>query len=317
MYLYRIKNWQDIYEVNRTRELKTVKWIPLPVKLSGDGYCMLMEDEKGNRRKDGPAMFGAFVSIIELAACCEPRGCLIRSTGEPHTFDSIGRICRISPPLIEQTILFCVQITKWIEIIELNTNCGDPASTCEIGADAPVVLCNTIPVLSKGGMGGEFENQKYGKRSKIKTDQPEWKSMCTTFEDYQKWEQEEYEKIIADSSWIQGRIEFHGKLNIVLSIKKAHTDYWSTKEGWKKIKSRKGESIDWRATWANALTMKSNQVWLKDGEMNSKPESKPSRPELSIIQSRLVKKLGDDYDFPENEDHDAWYLLYDIHFGDL
>ena len=166
MHLYRIKNWQDIYEVNRTRELKSVKWIPLPVKLSGDGYCMLMEDEKGNRRKDGPAMFGTFISIVELAASCDPRGDLIRSYGQAHTFESIGRICRILPSLVEQTILFCVKITKWIEIIELDTNCGDSASSCEIGADAPVLLCNTIPVLSKGGMGG-FENSKYAKRSKV------------------------------------------------------------------------------------------------------------------------------------------------------
>jgi len=117
------------------------------------------------------------------------------------------------------------------------------------------------------------EKKSKEKKSRVKdfghtSEKYSWKIRCSTFEDYQKWEQEEYEKIISDSAWIQGRIEFHGKLNILLSIKKAHIDYWSTKEGWKKIKSRKGESIDWRATWANALTMKSNQVWLKDGESN-------------------------------------------------
>jgi len=263
MNLYRIKNWQDIYEVNRTRELKSVKWIPIPIKLSGDGYCMMMEDEKGNRRKDGPAMFGTFISIVELAACCDPRGTLIRSYGVAHTFETIGRICRISPSMIEQTISFCVDITKWIEIIELNTNCDDPALICDKGADAPVMLCSVLPVLSKGGLGGDFENSKYGKRSKITTNESSlgWKEKCSTFEKYQQWEKEEYEKIINDLEWISGREEFHRSLDIKLSIKKTHTDFWSTKEGWKNIKARRGESIDWSATWANALTMKCNQVW--------------------------------------------------------
>ena len=96
MNLYRIKNWQDIYEVNRSRELKSVKWIPVPVNLSGDGYCQIME------QKNGPAIFGTFISLVELAAQCEPRGTLIRSSGEPHDFASIGRICRINSTLIEQ-----------------------------------------------------------------------------------------------------------------------------------------------------------------------------------------------------------------------
>jgi hypothetical protein len=45
MQCYKIKNWQDIYEKNRTRELKEVKWIALPVNLSGDGYCQIMEQK--------------------------------------------------------------------------------------------------------------------------------------------------------------------------------------------------------------------------------------------------------------------------------
>jgi hypothetical protein len=158
--LYRIKNWQDIYEVNRTRELKVVKWIPVPVKLSGDGYCQIMEN------KNGPAIFGTFISLIELAASCKPRGDLVRSSGDPHDFNSIGRICRIDPCLVESTILFCIDPLKWIEIIVLDIDCGKTARRCEIGADAPV--CSVIPVLPVIPVQEpDFEKTKFAKRSKI------------------------------------------------------------------------------------------------------------------------------------------------------
>lgn len=162
MQFYRIKDWQDLYENNRTRELKNMLWIPVPVKLSGDGYCMIMEDEKG-RRKDGPAIFGTFISIIELAASCDPRGDLLKSDKTPHTFDSIGRICRIDPILISKTISFCVDILKWIEIITIDIDCGNTAQDCGITAAYPSLP--SLPVI-QGGVGG-FEKSKHGKRSKI------------------------------------------------------------------------------------------------------------------------------------------------------
>jgi hypothetical protein len=163
MQFYRIKNWQDIYEKNRTRELKNIKWIALPVNLSGDGYCRIMED-----KKNGPIIFGCFISIIELAANCDPRGTLIRSTGEPHTFESIGRICRIETPHIEKTISFCVNILKWIEIIDIDINCGISAQVCGITAERPVLpVMSVMSSSSSVPSSSSFENSKHGKRSII------------------------------------------------------------------------------------------------------------------------------------------------------
>ena len=186
MNLYRIRNWQDIYEVNRSRELKSVKWIPVPVNLSGDGYCQIME------QKNGPAIFGTFISLVELAAQCEPRGTLIRSSGEPHDFASIGRICRINSTLIEQTIIFTSLNLKWIEIIILNDNCDNTASMCDKGADAPVCIVGNVLssslVLSSLKPDG-FEKQKFAKRSKIFTP--------PSFEEFEKYCQENGFKNIA------------------------------------------------------------------------------------------------------------------------
>ncbi len=145
---YRIKWWDEIYETNRTREIKKMKWLALPIKLHGDGYSMIMED-----KKRGAAIFGAWVACVEVAALCDPRGTLVRSTGEPHDASSIGRICRIP----SSTILLMLEVVylkcKWIEIIDLKTNkimshngAGFPHNSAgfpHLGADT-VLLCNVM-----------------------------------------------------------------------------------------------------------------------------------------------------------------------------
>jgi hypothetical protein len=168
---YRIKNWQDIYENNRTRGWKNIQWVPIPKRLSGDGYCMIMEDEKGNRRKDGPAIFGTFIAIVELAADCNPRGDLLKSDGTPHTFESIGRICRIIPSLIEITILFCIDPLNWVICIDLTSNCEISAGNCRTTAKCNSILsnsiqCNSLKGVQEGVQGG-FEKAKHAKRSII------------------------------------------------------------------------------------------------------------------------------------------------------
>jgi hypothetical protein len=157
MQFYRIKDWQNIYENNRSRELKNLRWVYLPINLSGDGYSQIMED-----KKNGPSIFGAFIAVIELAAQCCPRGDLIKSSGEPHDFSSIGRICRINSSLIESTISFCINPLNWIEIIGLNTNCGDLSKECEKGA-----TLLSSPVLSYPLHSLPFQKAKFGKRSII------------------------------------------------------------------------------------------------------------------------------------------------------
>ena len=166
---YRIRDWQDLYENNRTRELKNMCWIPVPVNLSGKGYCTIMEDDNGNRRKEGPSIFGAFVSILEVAAECNPRGDLIDSDREPLSFTSLGKMCRISPQLIERTIVFCVNPLKWIQIIDLATNCEITAQGCGIGAASSSILSSAIlsSSLQDRGSGEGFEKAKFGKRSII------------------------------------------------------------------------------------------------------------------------------------------------------
>jgi len=56
--IYRIRDWERIYENNRTRGMKLMQWLALPIKLSGSGYSYLMEEVE-----NGAAVFGCFIAL--------------------------------------------------------------------------------------------------------------------------------------------------------------------------------------------------------------------------------------------------------------
>ena len=61
----RVKNWTDIYENNRTRELVDMKWVPVPNRHDGDGYNEIMD------HPDGLAHFAAWILILQVASKCK------------------------------------------------------------------------------------------------------------------------------------------------------------------------------------------------------------------------------------------------------
>jgi len=106
--VYVIKDWNKIYENNRSRELKNSSWVPIPNKLDGDGYTLIMT------QKNGAAIYGAWIALILLASKCDVRGTLLRGNGEPHNIDSISRITRLNVDLVEEMIDFSISKTKWL-----------------------------------------------------------------------------------------------------------------------------------------------------------------------------------------------------------
>ena len=71
-----------------------------------------------------------------------------------------------------------------------------------------------------------------------------------------------YNSLTNDQSWIESREKFHPGLDILLSLQKSHEDYWSTEAGWLQKKSKRSvKTINWKSTFTNALTFRSNQVW--------------------------------------------------------
>jgi hypothetical protein len=86
MNLYKIKDWDRLYENNRTREMKRLGWVPVPNKQDGDGFRAVIHHE------DGLKIFGAWVLMLQIASKCNPRGTLVRDNGMPHTERTIARM---------------------------------------------------------------------------------------------------------------------------------------------------------------------------------------------------------------------------------
>jgi hypothetical protein len=85
----RVRGWGDLYENNRTREYKTLKWWPCPNDLGTDHYTAILD------HPDGAAHFGAWAATLCVASTTRPRGLLVRENGVPHDAQSLARITRM------------------------------------------------------------------------------------------------------------------------------------------------------------------------------------------------------------------------------
>ena len=123
MTTYRIKDWERMFENNRTRELKQLNWVPIPTKLDGDGYTELVDGE------DGAALYGCWVACVIVAGRCDPRGTLVRDNGEPHDSTSLSRISRLDGNMFHKMLEKTLSI-GWLEVIDVAPSCEILAPSC-------------------------------------------------------------------------------------------------------------------------------------------------------------------------------------------
>ena len=89
-----------------------------------------------------------------------------------------------------------------------------------------------------------------------------------------------YDNLILDQKFIEEQEEFHPGVDIILSLKKAYTNFWSKEAGWKFKKKKRIKTIDWKDTLTNAIGL--NKVY--------KPKSLPTtvRKGTSISQMQEI-----------------------------
>jgi len=112
MKYYRIKDWETLYENNRTKAMKHMQWVPVPVKHDGYGYCMLVSEL-------GASGLGAWLAILQTAAKAHPRGTLLRDSRTPHTATSISIVSRIDKESIQKVLDLCIMAeVGWIDLVD-------------------------------------------------------------------------------------------------------------------------------------------------------------------------------------------------------
>jgi hypothetical protein len=121
MILYRIKDWNDHYENNRSRTVKDLQWVAIPNRHDGEGYSLVMAHERSSE------IFTAFILMLQVASRCQPRGSLLRDNGRPHDATSLALKTRGRREWFEVAMGVLVsQEIGWIEAIELQDSA--PAS---------------------------------------------------------------------------------------------------------------------------------------------------------------------------------------------
>jgi hypothetical protein len=74
--VYTVRNWDSRFETAQSRKVKSIlTWVALPVKHDGLGFRRIMA------LPDGPAIYGAWVLIVQVAAKCPVRGVLADENG--------------------------------------------------------------------------------------------------------------------------------------------------------------------------------------------------------------------------------------------
>jgi uncharacterized phage protein (TIGR02220 family) len=148
--LYRIKDWAAHFENNRTKELKTLTWVPFSNKHDGDGYTALMI------HKNGEALFGAFVAIVQVASKCDPRGTLLRGPAMPHSAASLARMTRFS----ERTIQQCLDVCSGLEIGWISCENTNENRNLACPRDIPACKCGGIASDCLEGKGREWKGKE-------------------------------------------------------------------------------------------------------------------------------------------------------------
>ena len=110
--LYSIVDFDFHFTKNRNRELAEMSWISLPLKFDGDGYTELVD------HPDGAAHYACWVTLAQLAGRCQPRGTLLRDTGQPHNSESLARITRLPAEMFDSAIVRLLSI-GWLESEEV------------------------------------------------------------------------------------------------------------------------------------------------------------------------------------------------------
>ena len=177
--IYRIKDWADKFENNRTRELKYLEWVkfPNPMLDRGDGFAELMH------HPNGLAHFGFWCACVFLASRSQVRGTLVRASGAPHCRSSIALTCGIPAPLCDEAAERLVSL-GWLEELPYTKqltyqHAGKSHQPATIPQDSAVksqepagsrarangtVEENTTPPLEPPQRGGNPTNSSNGRR---------------------------------------------------------------------------------------------------------------------------------------------------------
>lgn len=142
----KIRNWDDNFEADRSRQWKSLKWVPIPNK-QGLGYKKIM------REKNGAEIFGCWIALVEQGSLCSPRGDLSK-----YSIEDLSEMTIIPINILNKAIEFIIQHLDWIEVVEnLDIYVNDLDINVNEHGVVSSILSNSI--LSNSSVETESEKQ--------------------------------------------------------------------------------------------------------------------------------------------------------------
>lgn len=130
MKLYRIRNWNDLFENNRSRTVTDLTWVKIPNRHDGENYTQLVSNSRGAE------IFAAWVLILQVASRCQPRGTLLRGNKKPHDPLSLSQKTRAPKVWFEIALKFLEENTDWLDVEEVADGCQSPVSRLSVACQS-------------------------------------------------------------------------------------------------------------------------------------------------------------------------------------
>lgn len=144
--VFRITKWDRTFETADSRRHERLFWVSVPIGFQSNGYAMLIEEFED----DSPAMYGAWIAMVLVAASCTVRGLLCTSSGIGYTTRRLSLHSHFPKAIFDRLIDWAVRDdVHWIEVVppeEVRFLLDQSRNDCEPVEDQPP---NDIPNLTK------------------------------------------------------------------------------------------------------------------------------------------------------------------------
>ncbi len=120
--VYSIRDWEKHFECSQSKRADKLSWVATPNKHDGKSFRRLIQ------MKNGTALYGAWILIVQVASKCPVRGILADSDG-PLNAEDIADKTLTDPKLIQATLdACCSKAIGWIVKDETRSECDTPES---------------------------------------------------------------------------------------------------------------------------------------------------------------------------------------------
>lgn len=113
-----VAKWTDTFEIAESRRHRALRWVSIPLGIQSNGYALMIE-EFG---EEAPAIYGAWIILVQIAASCSVRGLLCTSKGVGYTASRLSLLSHFPSTVFEKLIQWCLhEEVGWLEIVSEKT----------------------------------------------------------------------------------------------------------------------------------------------------------------------------------------------------